>query len=59
MHFVFSETRGSQGVYDCYNSIYILYEFISLTTIQVGKRIKDIKERVFGSASFKHYIRRA
>jgi hypothetical protein len=32
---------------------------ISLTTIQVGKRIKDIKERVFGSASYKHYIRRA
>jgi hypothetical protein len=25
-------------------------KFISLTTIQVGKRIKDIKERVFGSA---------
>jgi hypothetical protein len=26
-------------------------KFISLTTIQVGKRIKDIKERAFGSAS--------
>jgi hypothetical protein len=25
----------------------------------VGKRIKDIKERAFGSASYKHYIRRA
>jgi K+-transporting ATPase c subunit len=24
-------------------------KFISLTTIQVGKRIKDKKERVFGS----------
>jgi hypothetical protein len=23
-------------------------KFISLTTIQVGKRIKDIRERVFG-----------
>jgi hypothetical protein len=32
-------------------------KFISLTTIQVGKRIKDIKERVFGFASYKHYIR--
>ena len=32
---------------------------ISLTTIQVGKRIKDIKERVFGFASYKHYIGRA
>ena len=31
----------------------------SLTTIQVGKRIKDKKERVFGSASYEHYIRRA
>jgi hypothetical protein len=27
-------------------------KFISLTTIQVGKRIKDKKERVFGSASY-------
>ena len=34
-------------------------QFISLTTIQVGIRIKDIKEKVFGSASYKHYIRRA
>jgi hypothetical protein len=31
-------------------------KFISLTTIQVGKRIKDIKERVFGSANYKHFI---
>jgi predicted metalloprotease with PDZ domain len=31
-------------------------KFISLTTIQVGKRIKDKKERVFGSASYKHYV---
>jgi hypothetical protein len=30
-------------------------KFISLTTIQVGKKIKDKKERVFGSASYKHY----
>jgi hypothetical protein len=30
-------------------------KFISLTTIQVGKRIKDNKERVFGSASYEHY----
>jgi hypothetical protein len=29
------------------------------TTIQVGKRIKDKKERVFGPASYEHYIRRA
>jgi len=34
-------------------------KFIALTTIQAGKRIKDKKERVFGSASYKHYIRRA
>jgi hypothetical protein len=34
-------------------------KFISLTTIQVKKRTKDIKERGFGSASYKHYIRRA
>jgi hypothetical protein len=33
--------------------------FISVTTIQVGKRTKDIKESVFGSASIKHYIQRA
>jgi hypothetical protein len=33
-------------------------KLISLTTIPVGKRIKDKKERVFGSASYKHYIRR-
>ena len=32
---------------------------ISLTTIQVGKRIKDKKERVFGPTSYEHYIRRA
>jgi hypothetical protein len=30
-------------------------KLISLTTIQVGKKIKDKKERVFGSASYKHY----
>jgi hypothetical protein len=29
--------------------------FISLTTIQIGKRIKDKTETVFGSASYKHY----
>ena len=29
-------------------------KFISLTTIKVGKRIKDIQERVVGSASYKH-----
>ena len=34
-------------------------KFILLTTIQVGKRIKDKKERVFRSASYEHYIRRA
>jgi hypothetical protein len=34
-------------------------KFISLTTIQVGKKIKDNEERVFGSASYKHYIRKA
>jgi hypothetical protein len=34
-------------------------KFISLTTIQVGKKIKDKKERVFGSASYEHYIWRA
>jgi hypothetical protein len=34
-------------------------KFISLTTIHIGKRIKDKKERVFGSASNEHYIRRA
>jgi stress response protein YsnF len=28
-------------------------------TIQVGKRIKDKQERVFGSVSYKHYIWRA
>jgi hypothetical protein len=28
-------------------------KFISLTTIQVGKKIKDKKERVSGSASYK------
>jgi hypothetical protein len=27
-------------------------KFISLTTIQVGKKIKDRKERVFGSVYF-------
>ena len=27
-------------------------KFISLTTIQFGKKIKDKKERVFGSASY-------
>jgi acetylglutamate synthase len=32
-------------------------KFISLTTIQVGKKIKDRKKRVFGSASYKHYTR--
>jgi hypothetical protein len=31
-------------------------KFISLTTIQVGKKIKDKKERVFESESYKHYI---
>jgi hypothetical protein len=30
-------------------------KYIALTTIQVGKRIKDIKERGFGSTSYKHY----
>jgi hypothetical protein len=30
-------------------------KFISLTTIHIGKRIKDKKERVFGSASNEHY----
>jgi hypothetical protein len=30
-------------------------KFISLTTIQIGKKIKDRKERVFGSTSYKHY----
>ena len=34
-------------------------KFISLTTIQVGKKIKDRKKRVFGSASYKHYTRKA
>jgi hypothetical protein len=34
-------------------------KFISLTTIQVGKRIKDKKERVFGSTSYEYYIWRA
>jgi hypothetical protein len=34
-------------------------QFISFTIIQVGKRIKDKKERVFGSASYEYYIRRA
>ena len=34
-------------------------KFISLTTIQVGKKIKGKKERVFGSASYKHYIWKA
>jgi hypothetical protein len=34
-------------------------KFISLTTIQVGKRIEDKKERVFESMSYKHYIQRA
>jgi hypothetical protein len=33
-------------------------KFISLTTIQVGKKIKDRKERVFGSASYKHHTRK-
>ena len=33
-------------------------KFISLTTIQVGKKIKDRKKRVFASASYKHYTRR-
>ena len=33
--------------------------FISLTTIQVGNKFKDRKERVFGSASYKHYTRKA
>jgi hypothetical protein len=28
-------------------------------TIQVGKKIKDRKERVFESASYKHYTRKA
>jgi hypothetical protein len=27
--------------------------------ILVGKKIKDKKERAFGSASYKHYIRKA
>jgi hypothetical protein len=34
-------------------------KFISLTTIQVGKKIKDRKKRVFGFASYKHYTRKA
>ena len=34
-------------------------KFISLTTIQVGKKIKDRKKRVFGCASYKHYTRKA
>jgi hypothetical protein len=29
-----------------------------LLSSQVGKRIKDKKERVFGSTSYEHYIRR-
>jgi hypothetical protein len=34
-------------------------KFISLTTIQVGKKMKDNKERVFGYAGHKHYIQKA
>jgi hypothetical protein len=34
-------------------------KFISLTTIQVGKKFKDNKERVFGYAGHKHYIQKA
>jgi hypothetical protein len=34
-------------------------KFISLTTIQVGKNIKEKKERVFGYSSYKHYIQKA
>jgi hypothetical protein len=30
-------------------------KLISLTTVQVGKKIKDRKKRAFGSASYKHY----
>jgi len=36
-----------------------MLKFISLTTIQVGKKIKDRQERVFGSASYKHYTWKA
>ena len=36
-----------------------MLKFISLTTIQVGNKIKDRQERVFGSASYKHYTRKA
>jgi hypothetical protein len=32
-------------------------KFILLTAIQVGKKIKDRKKRVFGSASYKRYTR--
>jgi hypothetical protein len=34
-------------------------EICQLAKDQVGKKIKDKKERVCGSASYKHYIRRA
>ena len=36
-----------------------LLDMLYIYTIQVGKKIKDRKERVFGSASYKHYTRKA
>jgi hypothetical protein len=35
-----------------------LLDMLYIFTIQVGKKIKDRKERVFGSASYKHYTRK-
>jgi hypothetical protein len=46
-------TRGSK------NSLFFFFSFFLSDFLSVGKKIKDKKERVFDSASYKQYIRKA